>query len=418
MSDVVIAGDTSGSITLRSPAVSGSSVLTLPVATDTLVGKATTDTLTNKTLTSPTLTTPALGTPASGILTSCTGLNYNGFKNRLINGAMVIDQRNAGASITPTTDQTYGIDRISLRLNVASKYSAQQSTDAPAGFYNSLKITSLSSYAVTATNFFGVAQYVEANNVLDLNWGTSDAQTVTLSFWVKSSLTGTFGGTVFGFSAGIPSYPFSFSISVANNWTKISTTITGPKSGTFYTGAAAGYLVVEWSLGTGSSLLGTANTWNYSTLYRSVTGETSVVGTNGATFYITGVQLETGSTATSFDYRPYSTELSLCQRYYWKNTGYLFSIHGSGTVFSSTLCDIYAKFPVSMRTAPTVTLSTCVIQVGGTSYAVTGVSGANGVTPDASFTRCTTAGVMVVGNAAILTNNNSAAGYLDASAEL
>ena len=362
MSDVVIAGNTSGSITLRSPAVSGSSVLTLPVATDTLVGKATTDTLTNKTLTSPTLTTPALGTPASGILTSCTGLNYNGFKSRIINGNMAISQRGTGVFTQDTTGTQYSLDRWNIYGSVASKFTAQQTPSATetgfatrvaAGFTDYLGITSSSTYAVTAGEVFQLQQLIEGFNTADLAWGTAAAKTVTLSFWVYSSLTGTFGGS-FANSAANRSYPFSYSIPAANTWTQISITAPGDTSGTWI-GATNGIGIrVYFGIGVGTSGSGPANAWA-GVLYRSVTGAVSVVGTNGATFYITGVQLETGSTATSFDYRPYSTELSLCQRYYVGANG-VYSFTAGYDASYTTINTGGLAWSYQMRTTPTIVI--------------------------------------------------------------
>jgi len=321
MASVVISGDTSGAITISAPAVAGTNTLTLPVATDTLVGKTTTDTLTNKTLTSPTLTTPALGTPASGILTSCTGVNYDGYKNRIINGGMVISQRNGTSTITPA-DNDYLTDRWSFGIAQASKLTATQSSTAPAGFTNSVLVTSSSAFTPGSTDLFRFTQKIEGFNTADLAFGTASASTVTLSFWVRSSLTGTFGGSLLNNDSN-RSYPFTYTINAANTFEYKTVTIAGDTTGT-WVGATNGIgLYVNFSLGAGSTRLGTAGAWAAAGYY-GATGQTNLVATNGATFYITGVQLEKGSTATSFDYRPYGTELQLCQRYYENNysTGY------------------------------------------------------------------------------------------------
>jgi hypothetical protein len=271
---------------------------------------------------------------------------------------MRLDQRNSGASVTPTGDTTYTVDRWPARLSQASKYSVQQVSDAPAGFVNSLKITSLSSYSVTSTDYFCVDQYIEGLNSSDLAWGTASAKTVTLSFWVKSSLTGTFGGSVFGYQVGYPSYVFSYSISAANTWEYKTITISGPTSGTFVS-TNAGNIVIEFSFGVGSSLSGTAGTWNNSVLYRSATGAVSVVGTNAATWQITGVQLESGTVATPFERRSYGQELALCQRYCYVISGSL-QFNGSGYsryflhTSSASGALSYITFPVQMRSTPTL----------------------------------------------------------------
>ena len=289
--------------------------------------------------------------------------NTFGFKNRLINGAMVIDQRNAGASVTPTTDLTYTLDRFNVRLSVTSKFSVQQNAGAvtpPAGFTNYLGVTSLSAYSISASDYFGIAQRVEGFNVSDLNWGTASAQSVTLSFWVRSSLTGTFGVT-FVNSASSRAYPATYTISTANTWEQKSITVAGDTSGTWVTNNGVG-VQITWGLGYGTSNSTTANAWNAGTGFMA-TGATSVVGTNGATFYITGVQLEKGSTATSFDYRPYGTELQLAQRYFEKS-------YAQGTVAGATgLANaalatgispndvtVTAIYKVTKRASPTVTL--------------------------------------------------------------
>jgi hypothetical protein len=239
-----------------------------------------------------------------------------GFKNRIINGAMVIDQRNAGASVTPTTSGSYTLDRWQVSLSQASKFSVQQDAGAvtpPVGFSDYLGVTSLSAYTVGASERFLISQQIEGYNVADLGWGTANAKTITVSFWVRSSLTGTFGGAISN-NDGTRSYPYSYTISSANTWEQKSITIAGDTTGTWLTTNGSG-IILRFSLGTGSTLSGTAGAWAGSN-FTSATGATSVVGTNGATFYITGVQLEVGSTATNFEVRDYGRELILCLRYY------------------------------------------------------------------------------------------------------
>jgi len=271
-----------------------------------------------------------------------------GFKNRIINGAMVIDQRNAGASTTPSSS-TYTLDRWYALFNQASKFSVQQNAGSvapPIGFTNYLGVTSTSAYTVGSTDYLGIVQRFEGYNTADLGWGTANAKTVTLSFWVRSSLTGTFGGALIN-NAGDRSYPFTYTISTANTWTQASVTIVGETTGTWATTNTTS-MQLFFGLGVGSTYSGTAGSWA-STLYWSATGATSVVGTNGATFYITGVQLEVGSTATSFDTRSYTTELQLCQRYY------TFSPYGTTSYPSSGgYARGYSSFKVTMRTTPTI----------------------------------------------------------------
>ena len=251
--------------------------------------------------------------------TMAMGSSY--LRNRIINGDMRIDQRNAGASVTPTADATYLIDRWQVSLSQASKFSVQQSSTAPVGHTKSAIITSLSAYSVTSTDYFMFNQVIEGFNVADLGWGTANAQTVTLSFWTRSSLTGTFGGAIQN-SAQNRSYPFSYAISAANTWEQKTVTIAGDTSGTWPSDNTAS-LILRFGLGVGSTKSGTAGSWAGSQLF-SATGATSVVGTNGATWYITGVQLEPGTVATPFERRQYGQELALCQRYYEK--GYPISV--------------------------------------------------------------------------------------------
>ena len=215
--------------------------------------------------------------------------NASAMKNRIINGAMVIDQRNAGASVA---SGSYPVDRWLSYGSQSAKFTAQQnagSVTPPVGFTNYLGTTSSSAYSINSTDQFLVTQKIEGYNIADLGWGTANAKTVTLSFQVYSSLTGTFGGSLQNASAN-RCYPFSYSIPVANTWASISVTVAGDTTGTWLTTNGIG-INVNFSLGTGSSYSATAGAWTATSFVTSATGATSVVGTSGATFYITGVQL-------------------------------------------------------------------------------------------------------------------------------
>jgi hypothetical protein len=314
-----------------------------------LAGILTVDTIQSDSSYASTLNVASKINFTSGMQIGGQDTTFGGMRNRIINGNMVVDQRYGGSANTPASDGQYTLDRWTSRLSQTGKYSVQQVADGPDGFINSLKVTSLSAYSVTSSDYFQVGQYIEGLNAQDLMWGTATAKTVTLSFWTKSSLTGTFGGSIFGYATGVPSYPFSYTINAANTWEYKTITIPGPTTGTWSTNNN-GSIVVLFSIGVGSTLLGTANTWNNSTLYRAPTGATSVVGTNGATFQITGVQFEKGSTASAFEQLHYSHILALCQRYYYD------TISTSGSGIATNALVAASNFPVTMRTSPTVQL--------------------------------------------------------------
>lgn len=288
-----------------------------------------------------------------------TQAQYTGFKNRIINGDMRIDQRNAGAVVTQTTTSLYTVDRWAVYGSANSKLTLQQNSGSitpPTGFKNYLGIVSSSAYAITSTDEFEIYQGIEGYNTGDLGWGTSTAQTITLSFVVRSSLTGTFGGAIQSANA-LRSYAFSYSIPVANIWTTISITIAGDTLGTWNSTNGTG-LALYFGLGQGSTRSIAAGSW-VSGNYNNVTGAVSVVGTAGATFQITGVQLEKGSTATSFDYRDYGRELIMCQRYY--EVSYARVVDGvdfASWMFTGTSNNQYKwSFSVVKRAVPTFALA-------------------------------------------------------------
>ena len=279
---------------------------------------------------------------------SIDGLGY-GFKNRIINGAMMIDQRNAGASVTPSNNQ-FITDR--WKINYSGNFTCQQnagSVTPPTGFTNYLGATSTGTNSPTGNITYSFVQVIEGFNVADLGWGTANAQPVALSFWVRSSATGTFGGS-FQNSAGNRSYPFSYTISAANTWEQKTISIAGDTTGTWVKDNGIG-LTLTLCMGGGANYAGTAGAWGGAD-YRTVSGQTNALATSGATFYITGVQLEKGSTATSFDYRPYGTELQLCQRYY--ETGTLYA-----QAYGNSSNGVNWSYPmkVTKRALPTGTLT-------------------------------------------------------------
>jgi len=359
MANIVLKGNTSGSITIASPDVSGVNVLTLPVETGTIL---TTNTplpevssveFAGAGTSSGNITITAPDTDETNTLTfpETTGTfaieNSLGMRNRIINGNMAIDQRNGSASITPTNQQ-YSVDRWTCLLSINAKYTIQKnagSVTPPVGFTNYLGVTSTSAYSVGSADYFILRQMIEGSNITDLNWGTAEAKTITLSFWARSSLTGAFGGSVQN-GASSRSYPFTYTISLANTWEYKTITISGDTSGTWLTTSGIG-IKLNFNLGNGSNYNGPAGAWATAN-YHSVTGATSVVGTSGATLYVTGVQLEANTTATPFENLQYTTQIQLCQRYYQVASASGRSYTGDGN------WGLQYVHKVDMRTSPTI----------------------------------------------------------------
>ena len=340
-------------------------------------------------------------------------------RNRIINGAMRIDQRNAGASVsTNTGNNVYTLDRWNAVYGTQNFYTVQQNSGSvtpPAGFRNYLGVVSS---GTNTGDIQSIQQIIEGFNTADLNWGTANAATVTLSFWVRSSLTGTFGGSLQN-SAVNRSYPFSYTISAANTWEQKSITIAGDTTGTWLTTNGAG-IRLNFSLGTNATFSGAAGAWAASD-FRSATGATSVVGTSGATFYITGVQLEVGTQATSFEYRQYQQELALCQRYYYRITGP--GAYSQLTSYGNSIntADAYplAIHPVPLRVvASSLDYANIHITDLLNSFSISAISiytlGSN-----TNYTMiATTASGLTALRAYNLRCNNNSSGYLGLSAEL
>lgn len=293
-------------------------------------------------------------------------LDRKSAKPLIINGDMAVDQRNSGASVT-AVNNAYQVDRWRTFSGAASKFTVQQQTSVvPPFFRNAQKIVSSSAYSAAAGEAFALNTPIEGGSIASLGFGTSNAKYVTLSFLVYSSLTGTFSGSLFN-SDFNRSYPFTYSVSSADTWTTIVVAIPGDTSGTWLTTTGTG-LVVNFDIGSGSNWKGSANAWA-SASYTGVAGSVSIVGTSGATFYVTGVQLEVGQfdadSIAPFQHESFGDSLRRCERYCQKSYPYE---HPPGTVTSgdagrdfvylmggSTDPHIMVKFRPEMRITPTVT---------------------------------------------------------------
>ena len=315
-----------------------------------------------------TLTTQVTGTLPEANGGTGTTVGYCGFKNRIINGAMVIDQRNAGLPVTPNSS-TYTLDRWRIGVDTTQRMSFQQVSDAPAGFTNSILCTVTTSGSTSASNLLYLQQNIEGFNVSDFGFGTASAQTVSVSFWVKSSIIGLKSISLINASLS-RAYCTTYNIDTANTWEYKTVTIPGDTSGTWGTGNGNG-LELHFNFQIGSTYETTLNTWAAGRFY-SASSVPDITTTSGATINITGVQLEKGSTATSFDYRPYGTELALCQRYYEViEYIYLMFPWGSGTQVIRS----WVNYKVTKRAAATFTFGTKIEGAGTLGVTSGGPSG-------------------------------------------
>lgn len=287
------------------------------------------------------------------------GLN---FRNKIINGDFRIDQRNNGASIASGTGaiNAYCLDRWSyFKQSTSGSFTLQRSTVAPPGFTNSLLVTITSAFADSGNAVNSIPQWIEGLNVADFAWGTADAQPITISFRVRSSVTGTYNVTVSN-NGYDRNYCAAYTINSANTWETKTITIPGDTSGTWLTNNGVG-LRLWFDIGSGSNRIGNATTWQTTEVYRT-SGSVQLLNNNGATFYITGVQLEKGSSATPFEHRPYGTELALCQRYYYSYVSGTGKVIGTAHYWSAGEANVTMQIPVTMRTLPSL------VSTSGTDY--------------------------------------------------
>jgi hypothetical protein len=313
--------------------------------------------------------TSIVGVTTAGITTAYIGsVNdgpLSGARNRIINGDCRIDQRYAGASITVSGDPQYTLDRWYGARGTVPNFTAIRSGSAPVGFTSSYLITMGSGTAPGTSGYASIGQRIEGFNTSDLLWGTANAKPVTLSFWVNCSVSGTFGVSFRNNNADT-TYCTTYTINSTNTWEYKTVTVPGVTTGTWFTDNRWGIEPV-WDLGVGTQYSGTAGQVNSGSNYFGVTGTTKLSSTTGATFYITGVQLESGTVGTPFERRSYGQELALCQRYYQQsnplvaasalyntNTGYVYqpawNYSGSNGIVGQV------RLPVVMRAAPTIAI--------------------------------------------------------------
>ena len=350
------------------------------------------------------------------------GSNNVTFRNRIINGATQINQR--GSTVTTLNDATsfFPVDRFTGASLSDGSITGEQSTDAPTGFTNSIKYTVTSAdSSLSASQYARLYYQIEGLNVSDLAWGSASAATVTLSFWTKSSVTGTFGGTIQN-SSRDRSYAFAYTINSANTWEQKSITIAGDQSGTWLKDNGVG-LRVCFGLAAGSSYQqSTTNTWQATGVQFAPSTSLNLLATNGATWYITGLQLEAGTTASPFEYRQYGTELQLCQRYYYRiqasQSGNRIAVT-IGLVNSTTTC-IYCSggFPATMRSSPTSTQSGLNILDGSTTNSITSISNTTSMPNGFSINFTTGTATLTSGKTGFIIGSNNSSDYLDFSAEL
>ena len=388
-----------------------------------MAGTLTVDTIQSDSSYASTLNVASKINFTSGMQIGGQDTTFGGMRNRIINGDMRIAQRGTSA-FTSTTSSLYTLDRWTTYGSGGSQFTVQQNAGSitpPVGFTNYLGVVnSATPTTPSGTQEYDVYQYIEGYNIADLGWGTANAKPVTLSFWVRSSITGTFGGAL-GNSGSTRTYPFNYTISSSNTWEQKTVTIPGDTSGTWLTDNGAG-ISLTFSLGAGSTKSGTANTWAGAN-YTQPTGSTALVSTASATWQLTGVQLEKGSAASAFEYRQYGTELQLCQRYYTRyqapsndytiTTGYMYS---GGNSWAGGILT-----PVPMRSTPSLSNIGSGIKLYGLPSGAVSISSVTAVTWTAySFwvTIDITAASTMTNNSIVALTNNAGYGGFALSAEI
>ena len=284
-------------------------------------------------------------------------ISLSGFRNLIINGDMRIAQRGT-STITGSGSAQFPVDRWSVFNNTGTVTFAQ-STDAPAGFNASILATVTATGSYSSSGYTQITHKIEGSNCQDLAFGTASAKTIALSFWVKSSVVGTQAVSLKNGNASYRSYVTTYTIDVANTWEKKTVIIAGDTTGTWVVNQSTG-LQVDFNLGAGTDYDTSVDSWVGGAFSKSSTsGAIDFVANSGATFRVTGVQLEQNLQPTPFEQRPIGVELALCQRYYYLHTpsvGNTQKAISAGIWYTSSQLHVPIKLAVTMRAQPTLVM--------------------------------------------------------------
>jgi hypothetical protein len=346
-----------------------------------------------------------------------------GMRNRIINGNMGIWQR--GTSFTSlTTSGTFSADRFYLNCGTIGTgvFSMTQSTDVPSGSgfpYSILFQATTAISSLASATYATINQCVEGINAADLAYGTAGAKTITLSYWVKTSFSGTLSGGIIQRNASTQRvFPWTYPVT-NGTWTKVVVTIPGDTGGTIPYSNAIGFEIDFGYMAIGSNYSsGTPFIWNVNSSGNSYSSQTyNYFSSTSNTFQITGVQLEVGSVATAFDYRHYGTEFLLCQRYYQQYVNPPLKGVGNGTT-NIYRCGMPMLVP--MRASPTFAISGTLNWYDGTGIGtVTSIQTAYTTSPSAiEFDFQAATGTTATSRPIIFYVQSGTTGYISASAEI
>jgi hypothetical protein len=345
--------------------------------------------------------------------------NASSFKNRIINGNMTVSQYTNGATLTNVFNSgTYFVDRFRTGGNnfATGRYSISQPSDAPSGFSKSVRIDVTTTQ--TVNDLWTITQAIEGYNTSDFNLGTATAKALTLSFWVKGGTVGTYALYLHN-TDDTRSFVTTYTINSADTWEYKTISIAAPTSGTFST-INTKSLRVDWVLNVATAgITASLNTW-ISGDFTAASGCVNLLAVSGGNWSITGVQLEVGTVATSFDFRSYGTELALCQRYFarFNSLGGAYRGVGAGVTESATSISCVVKYPVAMRAGPTASGTGLATYDGSSVRAVTAFATQYSGSDAMNINLTVGGGGMTTNRPANLISDNSGTGYFDLSVEL
>ena len=344
------------------------------------------------------------------------------FRNIIINGDMSIAQRGTSFSSISSGSANFGVDRFNVEVSSLGTWTISQDTDVPTGqgFAKSLKLDCTTADASpSADDLIVLTQSIEGQNLQYLKKGTSNAESLTASFWVKSNKTGTYIAELKDVDNN-RTINKSYTINSSNTWEKKTITYDGDTTGTLDNDNGNSFQLNFWLGGGSNWTSGTLQTsWGSSTQANRQVGQVNLADSTSNEWYITGVQLEAGTTASDFEFLPHDVNRRRCDRYFQRIlSDSAYTAFGAGTVYNSTLAPTFVPYRLEMRSSPTFSVSNVIFTQGDLSRVVTSISSTNAGKSSLYIDLNCSSGSMTLGRGGLLLANNSTGSYIQMDSEL